>query len=113
MGRPRLPRPDCALCGQKCKTPDRVYCSYKCASHAHPPPVHHGNRYAFKGEAVTVWAQYKRMQHLCPAGPCEGCGAAGRVIHHRDHNPRNTVPDNLARLCRGCHINHHRAELRS
>jgi hypothetical protein len=116
MGRPFLPRPLCRQCGSPCKDLDRIFCSNKCrAEHdkGKSKPYMLGNQYSFRGDDATTWAHYKRMQRLCPPSPCSDCGATENiVIHHKDHNPRNTVPDNLIRLCRACHINHHRDELR-
>lgn len=53
-------------------------------------------------------------------GRCEGCGQVGDCItarspgtrrgnnyltvHHRDHDPRNCAPSNLAVLCQACHL---------
>ena len=46
---------------------------------------------------------------LVPFGLCEICGKPDAMdVHHRDGNHLNNSPDNLARICRSCHIRHHR-----
>ena len=42
-------------------------------------------------------------------GPCEECGAAKTERHHKDENPANNEPSNIAILCRRCHMAAHRA----
>lgn len=43
------------------------------------------------------------------AGQCERCGKENaRDVHHKDGNPQNNDPENLERICRGCHNRHHR-----
>jgi len=110
MGRPMLPRPRCIVCGSTCRTRGRFFCSRACrglANRGVARPDAIGNQWASKGNAATKWAHYKRMQKLCKPGPCVVCGDVGDVIHHKDHNPLNTVPENLERQCRACHAKHH------
>ena len=111
MGRPMLPRRACAQCGFVCTDRRSRYCSRACrgaADRGRAAPHAVGNKWNFKGDAAGTWAHYKRMQKLCPPGPCVKCGSVAQsVIHHKDHNPRNTVPDNLERRCRACHAAHH------
>ena len=46
---------------------------------------------------------------LVPHGPCETCGKPdARDVHHKDGNHLNNSRANLERICRGCHIRHHR-----
>jgi hypothetical protein len=114
MGRPFLPRPKCAVCGEACNHLLAVYCSRKCrgiAERGKPRPDAIGNQWASRGENAGKWAHYKRMQKLCPPGPCVECGSREQsIIHHVDHDPKNTVPDNLVRMCRPCHARHHHIE---
>lgn len=111
MGRPMLPRPICAVCGGVCKTRGRTFCSYECraaSERGKEKPHARGNKWAFRGASVSKWAQYKRMQKLCPPGPCVECGSTEMsIIHHVDHDAMNTVPSNLIRMCRSCHARHH------
>lgn len=112
MGRPFLPRPICRVCGAVCKSRGRAFCSYKCRAESErgvPRPYARGNKWSWKGDRAGVWAHYKRMQALVPRGPCEVCGSMKQsVIHHKDHDPKNTTRENLMRMCRACHARHHR-----
>jgi ribosomal protein L32 len=39
---------------------------------------------------------------------CEECGATERLhAHHRDEDPTNNVPENIATLCGSCHLRWH------
>jgi 5-methylcytosine-specific restriction endonuclease McrA len=39
---------------------------------------------------------------------CEACGTtAGLHAHHRDENPANNDPANIATLCGSCHLKWH------
>lgn len=67
----------------------------------------------WKGEAASRWAMHKRANKLKPGRVCERCGGLGNVVHHKDENPWNNVLDNLERLCRACHMNHHRETIRA
>lgn len=111
MGRPMLPRPKCAVCGEICNFRNSIFCSQKCrgvAERGKEKPHALGNKWSFKGELAGKWAHYKRMQKLCPPGSCSVCGSPKlSIIHHIDHNPFNTVADNLIRMCRPCHAKHH------
>lgn len=115
MGRPFLPRPFCVWCAAVCKDRGRTYCSRKCqvkASIGSKRPDAVGNKWALR-ENPTKWAHYKRMQKMCAPGPCVKCGIPrNSVIHHKDHDHTNTVPENLERLCRKHHIEEHREDLR-
>lgn len=93
---------------------DRKTCSRRCAGLLTPVSPHmRGNNYNFRGDNVTKWAQYKRANQIKTAGPCERCGSSGEVVHHKDENLRNNTPENLERLCRSCHIAHHRVQLKA
>lgn len=42
---------------------------------------------------------------------CNRCEATDQlVIHHKDHNHTNNVPENLEVLCSPCHTSHHKTE---
>lgn len=53
----------------------------------------------WKGDAVSIAAARQRAHRLFP-GPlfCDVCGDPAER-HHRDGDPRNNAPDNIARLC--------------
>ncbi len=61
-----------------------------------------------KTDPAWMTAHY-HARKICPKGPCVTCGKSGRTdVHHKDENWRNNSPENLARLCRSCHIKAHR-----
>lgn len=43
-------------------------------------------------------------QRLFSLRQCDRCGAPGTERHHRDDNPLNNHPDNIAIYCRRCHM---------
>lgn len=88
-------------------TAGRRYCSVRCRSVAHRPPINVGNKFAWKGDEASRWAMHKRANKIKGPGGCERCPSAGQVVHHKDENPRNNKPSNLERLCRACHARHH------
>jgi len=58
------------------------------------------------------WRKVRAVQ-LARYPECEACLKAGRhrvaeVVHHRDGDSRNNLPENLASLCRACHEELHR-----
>lgn len=55
---------------------------------------------------VTVQADSHRWRarRIQPKDRCEDCGTDERLhIHHKDRNPANNTPANLAVLCSSCH----------
>lgn len=45
---------------------------------------------------------------LVPKGPCATCGKPNaRDVHHLNGNRDDNRPENLTRLCRGCHLRMH------
>lgn len=54
---------------------------------------------------------HHHARNIKPTGPCERCGAIKKTdVHHKDGNWRNNALDNLERLCRSCHVKHHKRE---
>lgn len=46
---------------------------------------------------------------IVPKGPCCRCGKPqAKDVHHKDGNHLNNSPENLERICRGCHSREHR-----
>lgn len=64
----------------------------------------------WKGDtAIGKHTGHRRAQTLYPApGACEQCGDQAGDRHHRDGNPLNNHPDNVAFMCRSCHMLIHR-----
>ena len=60
--------------------------------------------YAWKGDAANPKTKRKRAYKLYAMGPCVVCGAPGRDRHHKDEDTGNNTPDNIAILCRRCHM---------
>lgn len=61
--------------------------------------------YNWTGDAVSEKAGRKRALRAYPTiGPCEACGATKTERHHKDGNTANNAPDNIAALCRRCHM---------
>ena len=57
------------------------------------------------GDAVSVKGGRSRALRLFPeAEPCEECGNPKGERHHRDGNTANNAPENVAWLCRRCHM---------
>lgn len=95
-----------------CQAPGRRFCSAMCRSLALPPPKMFGNQHASKGDQAGKMAMhYRARKAMATVALCNRCPVPAEVVHHRDENPRNNDPANLERLCRPCHINHHRPQL--
>lgn len=63
----------------------------------------------WRGDAVNDKTSRQRAQRrFGTTGRCEVCRAAYALIrHHRDHNPLNNDPSNIAILCHYCHMVEH------
>lgn len=59
---------------------------------------------AWKGDAATVTTKRERAQRAFALGACERCGGKAVDRHHRDGDPGNNAPGNVAPLCRRCHM---------
>lgn len=59
----------------------------------------------WRGDQVSVRGGRTRALRLYPdIGPCTRCGSANTERHHIDENTANNDPDNIAILCRRCHM---------
>lgn len=52
--------------------------------------------------------EHMKARAICPPGPCEVCAAPDAEVHHKNEDWHDHSPDNLQRLCRGCHLKAHR-----
>ena len=108
----------CFVCGKIffarfCEAKTRKACSLSCRGtlNADVEKIT-GNKYNFRGDAAGPMAHRWRARQVGPSsGPCEWCSEDGDLIHHIDGNFKNNKKENLVRLCRKCHINHHRPAL--
>ena len=63
------------------------------------------DHYAWQGDLVSERGGRNRALRLYPKiPPCERCGNEKSERHHRDGNTANNAPDNIAPLCRKCHM---------
>jgi hypothetical protein len=97
----------CAQCGvrivrERSPRPGTVHVFCSLAHHGEWRRAHAGDRDA---------SGRRRAQALFDlAGvSCERCGVPAEVRHHRDERPENNAPENVAFLCRSCHMKHHTA----
>ena len=57
-------------------------------------------------EVVKDTLHWRARQHV--KTNCEECGTTERLhVHHKDRNPANNDPGNLATLCASCHLKLH------
>ena len=116
MGRKRKPTPlkHCAYCGtvlERKRYPNgdlecllhfgrRKYCNQECM----------GKAFDAKPSKTEKWSTtHYHARKLLPTGRCEICGkSSAKDAHHRDGDHRNNSPENLQRVCRGCHTKLHR-----
>ncbi len=57
-----------------------------------------------------VRAMKLRRDPLCEDHLIRGESVAAVLVHHKDRDVYNTMDDNLASLCTGCHETEHRKE---
>lgn len=112
MGRPVLAVPDrhCAACNTPLKRlrcigvlqdrthfSKRKYCDQKCMAQGMTGVIKVLNEKNSRRQSVRAMKV-----------ACENCGATSRLhVHHRDENPLNNEPSNLATLCAPCHMRTH------
>lgn len=83
---------------------NRKYCSRLCAGSSAPRPPSGSSHPDWKGDAALVETKRSRAQRLYDLDSCEDCGALAKDRHHRDGNPGNNARENVASLCRRCHM---------
>lgn len=76
-------------------------------------PKLNGNKNAFKGEERSKQAfYYEARLKTKNIKKCQRCGSKKDLItHHINEDVSNNRMSNLEKLCRKCHINHHREKL--
>lgn len=56
-------------------------------------------------ETREGWRGREQARKLLPTlGPCEACGAVANDRHHRNGQPTDNRLENIAQLCRRCHM---------
>lgn len=62
---------------------------------------------AMTQEVVTL-AGYRERAAKLRGSSCEDCGTDENLhAHHRDEDPSNNTPENIATLCGSCHLRWH------
>ena len=117
MAMPMKPTPEryCEYCGKKLerkRLPNgdleylihfnrRKFCNRDCMAKAF-------EQNPKKKDPSWMTAHY-HARKICKPSPCFVCGKEVRTeVHHKDWNWRNNSPENLVRVCRGCHTKIHR-----
>lgn len=58
----------------------------------------------WKGDAANPKTKRNRAVRLYELRACDRCGKPGTDRHHRDGDTGNNTPENIAILCRHCHM---------
>lgn len=58
----------------------------------------------WKGDAASSSSKWARARHKYVLTPCDICGEDAMDFHHIDGNNANNSPENVAALCRRCHM---------
>jgi len=67
-------------------------------------PVRGADSPQWMGDGVSKNGGRKRARRLFGLGLCEKCGEKATDRHHKDDNTANNCPENIAILCRKCHM---------
>jgi hypothetical protein len=70
----------------------------------HPEPLRGEQNPSWKGDAARRDTKRARAQRAYALTGCERCGAPATDRHHRDGDTGNNEPENVALLCRRCHM---------
>lgn len=69
------------------------------------PNLPHGEQHHhWGGDAVPPEAGRQRARRRYALGPCERCGKPATDRHHKDGVTTHNEPENIAILCRRCHM---------
>jgi len=99
------PKPRNGLC--LCGCGEAVTNRYKAGHQRRVNPIAtvSGKAHPFwKGDAASTTTKRERAQKLYLLAACEICGAKAVDRHHIDGDTGNNTPENIARLCRRCHM---------
>lgn len=72
-----------------------------------PPQGFRENNSNWRGNKACPQAGRYRAGVWFPLTPCEVCGSSGTERHHKDGNPLNNDPSNIAILCHKHHMGIH------
>jgi hypothetical protein len=61
-------------------------------------------RSTWKGDLARPETKRSRAQRAYKLQACDDCGRPGTDRHHKDSDTGNNAPDNIAILCRRCHM---------
>lgn len=108
-GREPMIRP-CAYCGKEFNAaryswlPPLKFCGSACAYSGRAYRCG-DSHYAWKGDAARPESKRCRARKIYPRlGRCEGCGAPATDRHHRSGDTGDNRPENIAFVCRRCHM---------
>lgn len=102
-----------ANCGVSIQRPDgisprrwqeRQFCSRACSNRRGHTSLWGENNPAWKGEGARKNTKRRRAMRRYSLGDCERCGKPAVDRHHRDGDPGHNEPENVAFLCRRCHL---------
>jgi hypothetical protein len=73
--------------------------------HAAKRRRHGAEHHSWKGDGIAERSGRTRARRAYPqVGPCARCGSDTAERHHIDDDTRNNSPENIAILCRRCHM---------
>ena len=74
-----------------------------------------GNKHAFKGDdrckSQFHYEARSVLKHVRKCVVCRKFKPRKMIVHHIDENIKNNHISNLQRMCRSCHIKHHREKI--
>jgi protein-arginine kinase activator protein McsA len=81
------------------------FCSRSCSNRSSTRVPARGEQASrWKGDAAPLAAKRKRARKLYSLESCEQCGKPASDRHHKDGDPGNNTAENVASLCRRCHM---------